>query len=247
MAFVLPGPRCAKSLDRPPPARAPLLDGGPARRQPVQPPKCSGEARYGPRQVAGPVARRPDRQPRFTPMPGPLVEASVIETGRDRCNVAEELFEEIGAVDLEIESFEGAEAQGLALGEIPRVLQPDEPCLVQQCFVGRPLLADLVPADLVDGRHEMAHDVELVEYQHRLGRARGLAGRLKCAPARPLPEHPDRPTGYPGRRPRPRLHATIAVPGATTESIGLPDNSEAGGAWIMEPGTSAAHIMIPGR
>ena len=44
-----------------------------------------------------------------------------------------------------------------------------------------------------------------------------------------------------------RLHATIAVPGATTESIGLPDNSEAGGAWIMEPGTSAAHIMIPGR
>ena len=44
-----------------------------------------------------------------------------------------------------------------------------------------------------------------------------------------------------------RPHATIAVPSATTESIGLPDNSEAGGAWIMEPGTSAAHIMIPGR
>ena len=37
VAFVLPGPRCAKSLDRPPPARAPLLGGGPARRQPVQP------------------------------------------------------------------------------------------------------------------------------------------------------------------------------------------------------------------
>ena len=43
---------------------------------------------------------------------------------------------------LRLSRFEGAEAQGLALGEIPRVLQPDEPCLVQQCFVGRPLLAD---------------------------------------------------------------------------------------------------------
>ncbi len=43
------------------------------------------------------------------------------------------------------------------------------------------------------------------------------------------------------------LHATIAVPGATTESIGLPDNAQAGGAWIMAGGTSAAHIMIPGR
>ena len=43
------------------------------------------------------------------------------------------------------------------------------------------------------------------------------------------------------------LHATIAVPGATSESIGLPDNRGAGGAWIMEGGTSAAHIMMPGR
>ena len=43
------------------------------------------------------------------------------------------------------------------------------------------------------------------------------------------------------------LHATIAVPGATTESIGLPDSPQAGGAWLMEQRTSAAHIMIPGR
>ena len=34
-----------------------------------------------------------------------------------------------------------------------------------------PLLADLVAADLVDRLHEMAHDVELVEHQHRLGGA----------------------------------------------------------------------------
>ena len=44
-----------------------------------------------------------------------------------------------------------------------------------------------------------------------------------------------------------RIHTTISVPGATTESTGLPDNRSAGGAYIMAAGTSAAHIMIPGR
>ena len=43
-----------------------------------------------------------------------------------------------------------------------------------------------------------------------------------------------------------RIHRTIAVPGATTESTGLPDNGRSGGAWIMAAGTSTAHIMIPG-
>ena len=43
-----------------------------------------------------------------------------------------------------------------------------------------------------------------------------------------------------------RLHATIAVPGATAASLGLPDNNKQGGAWIMNAGTSTAHIMIPG-
>ena len=40
---------------------------------------------------------------------------------------------------------------------------------------------------------------------------------------------------------------TIAVPGATTQSIGLPDNPRQGGAWIMNAGTTTAHIMTPGR
>ena len=44
-----------------------------------------------------------------------------------------------------------------------------------------------------------------------------------------------------------RTHTTIAVPGATTESIGLPDNPRQGGAWIMDAGTSTAHIMTPGH
>ncbi len=42
-------------------------------------------------------------------------------------------------------------------------------------------------------------------------------------------------------------HATVAVPGATTQTLGLPENGTQGGAWIMNAGTSAAHIMIPGH
>ncbi len=42
------------------------------------------------------------------------------------------------------------------------------------------------------------------------------------------------------------LHVTIAVPGATTQSTGLPDNPKQGGVWIMNAGTSTAHIMTPG-
>jgi hypothetical protein len=42
-----------------------------------------------------------------------------------------------------------------------------------------------------------------------------------------------------------RGHRMIAVPGATTQSTGLPDNPKQGGAWIMNAGTSTAHIMAP--
>ena len=45
---------------------------------------------------------------------------------------------------------------------------------------------------------------------------------------------------------RARIHTTIAVPGATAQSTGLPDNPKMGGAWIMNAGTSTAHIMTPG-
>jgi hypothetical protein len=43
-----------------------------------------------------------------------------------------------------------------------------------------------------------------------------------------------------------RVHVTIAVPGATAQSLGLPDNNRQGGAWIMNAGTTTAHIMTPG-
>ena len=46
---------------------------------------------------------------------------------------------------------------------------------------------------------------------------------------------------------RPESHITIAVPFATSQSTGLPDNGRGGGAWIMNAGTMKAHIMVPNR
>jgi hypothetical protein len=40
---------------------------------------------------------------------------------------------------------------------------------------------------------------------------------------------------------------TIAVPGATAASLGIPDKRSTDGVWIMNVGTSTAHIMIPGK
>ncbi len=42
-------------------------------------------------------------------------------------------------------------------------------------------------------------------------------------------------------------HTTIAVPGATSATLGLPDTASGGGVWIMNAGTSTAHLMIPGQ
>jgi hypothetical protein len=50
---------------------------------------------------------------------------------------------------------------------------------------------------------------------------------------------PDKATAHP--------HMTIAVPGATAMSLGLPDNPKTGGVWIMNAGTSTAHLMTPGE
>ena len=45
------------------------------------------------------------------------------------------------------------------------------------------------------------------------------------------------------------LHMTVAVPFATGDSLGLPEEGSytRAGTWIMQAGTSAAHIMLPGR
>jgi hypothetical protein len=44
-----------------------------------------------------------------------------------------------------------------------------------------------------------------------------------------------------------RSHMTIAVPGATTKTLGLPENGKEGGVWIMNAGTTTAHLMTPGE
>src|SRR5437867_5357374 len=44
-----------------------------------------------------------------------------------------------------------------------------------------------------------------------------------------------------------RTHMTIAVPGATAQSLGLPDKPTQGGLWIMNAGTTTAHLMVPGE
>ena len=42
-------------------------------------------------------------------------------------------------------------------------------------------------------------------------------------------------------------HMTIAVPGATEKTMGLPETGAKGGVWIMNAGTTAAHLMTPGE
>jgi hypothetical protein len=44
-----------------------------------------------------------------------------------------------------------------------------------------------------------------------------------------------------------RTHVTIAVPGATAQSLGLPDSAKPGVVWIMNAGTTTAHLMTPGE
>jgi len=46
-----------------------------------------------------------------------------------------------------------------------------------------------------------------------------------------------------------QAHITVAVPFATSDTLSLPSEGSytQAGAWIMDAGTSAAHIMVPGR
>ena len=44
-----------------------------------------------------------------------------------------------------------------------------------------------------------------------------------------------------------RTHMTIAVPMATTKTLGLPETGAQGGVWIMNAGTTTAHLMTPGE
>ncbi len=48
-------------------------------------------------------------------------------------------------------------------------------------------------------------------------------------------------------RARARTHMTVALPGATKATTGLPEDGKQGGVWIMNAGTSTAHLMVPGE
>jgi hypothetical protein len=84
---------------------------------------------------------------------------------------------------------------------------------------------------------ERAKSEEILNAMEKDGtRAKPEYGSLWYAVAGPDREHA-----------RPESHITIAVPGATSQSTGLPDNGRGGGAWIMNAGTMKAHIMVPNR
>ena len=40
---------------------------------------------------------------------------------------------------------------------------------------------------------------------------------------------------------------TIAMPGATTASTGIPDKRSDNSVWLMNAGTTTAHLMTPGE
>jgi hypothetical protein len=42
-------------------------------------------------------------------------------------------------------------------------------------------------------------------------------------------------------------HTFIGMPNHTAAEMGLPNNRDAGGAWLMFEGTPEAHVMINGR
>lgn len=45
-----------------------------------------------------------------------------------------------------------------------------------------------------------------------------------------------------------RTHMTIAVPGATTKTTGLPEaRGDGTSVWVMNAGTTTAHLMTPGE
>ena len=134
-------------------------------------PEVIEDVGFVPAEYPGKVAHR--RQPGVRCPPEPAREIALRPpSALIAPEMREGFLQEIRSIDLEIETLEFAQAPVLGLGEIPRILQPDEARFVHQDFVRRAFLMDLVAADLVDGLHEMTDDVELVEHQH------GLAGSV---------------------------------------------------------------------
>lgn len=78
--------------------------------------------------------------------------------------------------------------------------------------------------------------------------AEGMVQAAEKAKTRVVPEFGAGYYGLVGKdQASARGHVTIAVPFATTETLKLPSKPSSAGGWIMDSGTSAAHIMVPGH
>lgn len=70
----------------------------------------------------------------------------------------------------------------------------------------------------------------------------------EAAGKRVLPEYGAGHYGLQGKdQETARPHVTIAVPNATSASLKIPDKPSTSGMWLMDAGTTGAHIMIPGH
>lgn len=71
---------------------------------------------------------------------------------------------------------------------------------------------------------------------------------LETSGKRVLPEYGAGHYGLQGKdQASARSHVTIAVPNATAASLKIPDKPSTSGIWLMDAGTTGAHLMIPGN
>lgn len=71
---------------------------------------------------------------------------------------------------------------------------------------------------------------------------------LETSGKRVLPEYGAGHYGLQGKdQASARSHVTIAVPNATAASMKIPDKPSTSGIWLMDAGTTGAHLMIPGN
>jgi hypothetical protein len=75
-----------------------------------------------------------------------------------------------------------------------------------------------------------------------------LLKEMEANKTRKLPEYGAGHYGLEGNdQATARPHVTIAAPFATTDNAKLPTKNPGASAWLMDAGTSGAHIMIPGH
>jgi len=82
----------------------------------------------------------------------------------------EGLFEEPGAMAAQVEFFEVAKPGSLLVGEVFRILEPDEFGSFEKIGVGLFQPDSLLAADLIDSPEEVLDDVKAVEHQRCLGK-----------------------------------------------------------------------------